>query len=327
MAIDSYDSPEGLLQAQFISKALTWAGAGTSVLLVVGLTIWGYKLAVRDVSGIPVVRALEGPMRIAPEDPGGTETAHKGLAVNRIAAEGEAAPPADRLVLAPRPVSLQPDDLPRAELSPVPEEATRAATVIEETPRPPEKPIEAPVQVSAAIALVDELAGKPDLPEQLETAVAEPEVEAEAEDAIEDLVQVALIPDDVPGVTRSLRPVPRPDTDLAALAALTAVATKAAADAGSVPADVETASVAPGTNLVQLGAFDSPEIARAEWQRLTAKFDGLMDGKQRLVQSAVSGGRTFYRLRAVGFASISDARQFCAALTAENAGCIPVVAR
>jgi len=45
------------------------------------------------------------------------------------------------------------------------------------------------------------------------------------------------------------------------------------------------------------------------------------------VQSAVSGGRTFYSLRAAGFADISDARRFCAALSAEKADCIPVVAR
>ncbi len=35
---------------------------------------------------------------------------HQGLAVNDIAAEGEAAPPPDRLMLAPRPVELADED-------------------------------------------------------------------------------------------------------------------------------------------------------------------------------------------------------------------------
>ena len=82
------------------------AGAATSVALVLGLAVWGYKLAVRDVSGIPVVLALQGPMRVAPATPGGTVADNQGLAVNAIAAEGNAAAPADRLVLAPQAVEL-----------------------------------------------------------------------------------------------------------------------------------------------------------------------------------------------------------------------------
>ena len=90
---------------------------------------------------------------------------------------------------------------------------------------------------------------------------------------------------------------------------------------------VDPAAVPVGTAMVQLGAFDSAEVARAEWQRLSGRFDSFMAGKSRVVQSAVQGGRTFYRLRAIGFDDLSDARRFCAALTAENADCIPAVAR
>ena len=42
------------------------AGAAVSLALIVGIGIWGYKLIMRDVSGVPVVRAAEGPMRIQP---------------------------------------------------------------------------------------------------------------------------------------------------------------------------------------------------------------------------------------------------------------------
>jgi hypothetical protein len=77
------------------------AGAVVSLALVVGIGVWGYKLLVRDVSGIPVVRAVAGDMRVRPNDPGGELAQHQGLSVNVIAAQGTAGRPADELHLAP----------------------------------------------------------------------------------------------------------------------------------------------------------------------------------------------------------------------------------
>jgi hypothetical protein len=56
-------------------------------------------------------------------------------------------------------------------------------------------------------------------------------------------------------------------------------------------------------------------------------FSVFLVGLSRVVQKATSGGRVFYRLRAMGFADLSDARRFCSALVAEGADCIPVVTR
>ena len=78
---------------------------------------------------------------------------------------------------------------------------------------------------------------------------------------------------------------------------------------------------------MQLGAFESAEIARSEWGRLSGLFSDYMGDKQRIVQQAQSGGRTFYRLRAHGFDDLSDARRFCSVLVAEGSDCIPVVTR
>jgi hypothetical protein len=268
---------------------INWAGALTSVSLVLGLAFWGYQLTMRDVTGVPVVRALEGPMRVAPENPGGLPAEHQGLAVNAVAAAGEAEAPAERLVLAPRPVALTDEDLPAAA---EPRLAPAEAAVVEAQEAPEEAEID---PIHAALVMAVEGA-------DAEDAAPEPE----------------LLPAAVPGVTRSPRPLARP-ADMPA--------TRPAATV--TPAEIEIAAteVAPGTNLVQLGAYDTAEVARAEWQRLSGRFSTLLEGKQRLVQAAQSGGRTFYRLRAVGFADISDARRFCAALTAEKAGCIPVVSR
>ena len=96
----------------------------------------------------------------------------------------------------------------------------------------------------------------------------------------------------------------------------------------SAPAtEIDPAAIAPGTLLVQLGAYDNQDEARSEWSRLIGRFSDLMGGKALVVQPAQSGGKTFYRLRAHGFASDDDTRRFCTAMLAENATCIPVVQR
>jgi hypothetical protein len=109
-----------------------------------------------------------------------------------------------------------------------------------------------------------------------------------------------------------------------------AVVTQAAFDTSASATEVKELSadsLPTGTRLVQLGAFDTPEIARSQWDKLNGRFGAYLQGKSRIVQEASSGGRTFYRLRAHGFQDIADARRFCSALVAENADCIPVVTR
>ena len=94
-----------------ISNLMNYAGAALSLGLMIGVGVWGYQLIMRDVSGIPVVRAMEGDMRVLPDNPGGTVAMHTGLAVNEVAAMGEAGGLEDRLVLAPRTSGLAQEDL------------------------------------------------------------------------------------------------------------------------------------------------------------------------------------------------------------------------
>ena len=82
-----------------------------------------------------------------------------------------------------------------------------------------------------------------------------------------------------------------------------------------------------GTRLVQFGACDTEDEARAEWARLEGLFGEVMAGKGIVLQPAESGGRTFYRLRAHGFEDEDDARRFCSAFAAQGTICIPVPQR
>lgn len=317
------------------------AGAVFSLGLVIGLGIWGYKLAVRDVSGIPVVRALEGPLRVAPENPGGDVANHQGLSVNAVAAAGTALPLPDKLILAPKEVTLTADDQAgTAALQPLPEMdpamADQAAPEITALAEPRLTPVEiAPVIAS----------GETPDPAMDATglAIRQP-LPATQEDAVAAALAAALADGDGPDATvttelaaadpvKSIRPKLRPTnrsapavaTETAAVESV-AAATETAAEApvAAAVAEMDPATIPAGTRLVQLGAFDDEASARAAWAQLLSDFPDILPGKAMVVQSAQSGGRTFYRLRAHGFANEDTARQFCASMLAANASCIPV---
>ncbi|MEP3439986.1 MAG: SPOR domain-containing protein [Sulfitobacter sp.] len=294
-----------------LSKATNIAGAAISLALVVGVGVWGYKLLVRDVSGIPVVRAAAGEMRVRPEEPGGQLAQHQGLSVNNVAEVGAAEAHADQLKLAPKPIELAEEDEPIL----IPQDV--AATP--GTPAPsPEQVHEAAMVQDVAKAFED--GSVEDLVAQLTNGVAPLEpLEGETVPVKASISGAEL---GGAGIRVSLRPTLRPSR----AARPTQVAATAPA-ASSSPKEIPASSLPVGTRLVQLGAFDSPEIARAQWGQLSARFAPFMDGKDRVVMEAKSGGRTFYRLRAHGFDDIGEARRFCSALLAESVDCIPVVTR
>ena len=303
-----------MVSANSLNNLTNMVAAGLSVALIVGVGVWGYKLMVRDVTGLPVVKAISGEMRVLPDNPGGELALNQGLAVNEVAAAGTAAAPTDTLVLAPKPVALAVEDTPVS------------AQVVAPVQQP------APLDLSAPIADLDGLVSS-------QTATDTPEA-GSVEDLIRQLTQGADPINNVSGakvvsavtnvtyettiqaagLRRSLRPLLRPDS-------APAVVIPVSAPAKATVTDVDPTSVPAGTRLVQLGAFDSAEVARSQWDKIEGRFGDFLQGKSRIVQKANSGGRTFYRLRAMGFSDLSDARRFCSALLAENADCIPVVTR
>jgi hypothetical protein len=326
-------------------------GGGVLSLALVGLIgVWGYKVVLREVLGVPVVAAEAGPMRVEPENPGGVITADAGLSVNAVAADGTAAPPSDVLTLAPPTAGLAPEDMEVAqtdaeagEVQPqaAPVEAARAAIaeaqdLVEATP----------AVVTQAVA-TQAVAAAPAPPETTLTATLLPaegamtpeEVLAFADSVatgIRPPVAVAAVPvpaaapatrlaADVPGVAVAVRPPARPAAAVGEVEAVTLTSAEVLAPAPEAEEVALTASIPAGTHLVQLGAFDSAAVAASEWERLQGPFGEFLDGKQRVIQEAESGGRTFFRLRAMGFEDLAAARRLCAALVAEDAGCIPVV--
>lgn len=341
------EEPSRLVEAARNFGWVNWAGALTSLGLTAGMAVWAVNMTFRDVSGVPVIAALEGPMRIEPANPGGQVAPFQGMALSDITSGGPAAPAPDQIVLAPPPVEL--DAAPLGER--VTTAADRAAATTTPVVAAPEtSPTVAELATSlvpeAAVAFESEVAeleatplgeldGAVELISASTTTNALVETPtAEAEDPV-----VAAVAATVPAVVRTERPRLRP---LRQVAAITTVASDAsdAAPVQSAAAPVQLASadattvrevapsdVAPGTRVVQLGAFDSEALARGEWDRLYGRFGDFMEGKSRMIQKARSGGRDFWRLRVVGFADASDARRFCSTLLARDAACIPVTMR
>lgn len=308
-----------------------------SVGLVVGGGVWGYRLAVRDVSGVPVIHAPKVPMRLAPDNPGGSVADHQGMAINAIAAVGETGTLPDEIVLAPGPAQLSPEDT--AGLAPLPA-AVAAVTLAPTAPGP--MPLEAAALAPVEVAQDPAMAGMPaidpaalqipmpldDTDDAVAMALAEalsldvepldgPTVAPESAEAEAEAADVA---DD--GIARSIRPHARPES----LRANGDMPAEAATMEPTTP-EIDPATLARGTRLVQLGAFDSADLARGEWAKVLSRFGDLMTGKSLVIEAAESGGRTFYRLRAHGFAGEDDVRRFCAALVAEDAACIPATVR
>lgn len=345
-------APQGAGKSRKISKMVNTAGAVMSVALMAGIGVWGYRLLVRDVTGVPVVRALDGPMRIQPQDPGGAQTAHQGLSVNRVQASGIAAPTAERLVLAPTGAGVTEADqaglrrpTPRSELGAEMTSAAEAAEVTvgqnAEITAPALLQEDAPAADLPSVVSdgdgVQVAAIQPTAPKQSATDAAVAEAMAMADQiaaSTEPLSQVAPVTATAPlrisasiaGVSRSPRPHRRP-ASLNTTPATAPVEVVAAQVVSAPAAEVDADTIQPGTRLAQLGAYDSTEIAQKEWDRLYGQFTEYMEGKSRVIQKAQSGGRTFYRLRAMGFDDLSDARRFCSALLAEKAACIPVKVR
>ena len=268
----------------------TWSGAALSGALLVGLTVWAVDLTLRDVREVPVIAATEGPMRVAPESPGGAEARHQGLALSEIASGGTTTPAPDTVTLAPPPDAMD-----------APSMAER----------------------DAALAVATALTGMTEKAEpeaQVIPAVAQADVEGEAgggrtgtmSDAVEAALMAAVASES--GVAASRRPMRRP-------ANLHRAAARAA------PAPAAPAVLPEGAKLVQLATMDSRAQAEAEWARLARRHPDFLADRAPVIQEARAGERTFWRLRASGFADGDAARRLCTALTATGTACIPVTHR
>ena len=277
-----------------------WIGAVLSLSLLAGAIGWSYKLVVRDINQIPIVRAQLGPLRVAPDNPGGLTAANQGLSVTQLAVNEK---------------PLLSDEINLAPAAEILNEETSASLLrevdklnqIDETYEIKEINAENTISLDGSSgAMKGETASKT---ESLLAQVAFSQKKVEIENAVS--LALSITSEFDPSLT-SLRPKTRP---------------RSVQQNRELIVSKEPMSKLPiGSAIVQLGAFDSKSLAESEWRRFEKLLGSILAPKQMIIQKAESGGKIFYRLRASGFNDISDARQFCTAIS-DKVACIPVVTR
>lgn len=291
------DQSPGKGTAGAVALVLRWFGALVSVGLLVGIVYWSVQLGQRDAQEIPVIRAMEGAAREAPDNPGGTQADHQGLAVNEVLAGTATTDVNSDTTLAPVAQPLEVEDEPIETL-----EVTPAVPAPIETPPEPIV-VMAPEHVDASTRLTE--INAPPLVHRAEDGMTLPlrrpdnlETGNGVSDEIESLLQEVL-PEE--GGTSVFVPEPIRPAPLY----------------GNPRLD-------PGSALVQLGAFNSVANADAAWEIYQTKYNDLLGGLARVIAPIEAGGRVLYQLQAAGFDGIDQTRAVCDAIKSRGSDCISV---
>ena len=281
-----------------------WTGAALSVFLMVGAIGWSYQLIIRDINEIPIVRAQLGPLRVAPEDPGGLTAANQGLSVTQLAVN-EKPLLSNEIHLAPAAQILNAESLGLEVTNGVQSNTDVGILEIKEVNA------ENSINLKALSNKIEADKVSKETASLSKVAFSQKRIE------IENAVSLALSITDDPAASLTLmRPKIRPVT--------LQKDNKITGD--QIVTNEPLFELTKGSAVVQLGAFDSKNLAKSEWQRFEKLLGSILIAKKMIVQEAESGGKIFYRLRAAGFDDISDARQFCTAIS-DKVACIPVVTR
>ena len=281
-----------------------WTGAALSFFLLVGAIGWSYKLIVRDINQIPIVRAQLGPLRVAPDDPGGLTAANQGLSVTQLAVN-EKPLLSNEIHLAPAAEILNAEHLALQVTEDVKSNTDDGTFEIKEVNA------ENSINLKKLSNEIEVDTGSKKEVVLSKVAFSQKKIE------IENAVSLALsITDDPVDSLTLLRPKIRP--------MIPRLNNKTTGD--QIVNNEPISKLPIGSAVVQLGAFENKNLAKSEWQRFEKLLGSILFSKKMIVQKAESGGKIFYRLRASGFDDISDARQFCSAIS-DRVACIPVVTR
>jgi hypothetical protein len=280
-------------------RNISWLVLGVAVLGFGALAYYAYQSGSKSAADgqLVMVEAETGAIKEAPADPGGEQFPHK-----------------DKTIYDALSPYRTDDEQPVEKLLPEPEE-----------PVIPEPAVNTPV--------VDKKAETTTFVNDGAKGKAAPEVEPEAERAV--------APAPAPAV--SAAPLPREDVKEQPVATQatpapvitkneTPVVTKAATPVVAAPKPApkpepvkkaepaKPAAAASGNYKIQLGAYSSDVEARQTWSKITGKHGDVVKGSPIIVKADVNG-KTFYRLRASGFASADAAKKACASLSGRGQAC------
>jgi hypothetical protein len=257
----------------------------------------------------PILTAANGPEKVAPQQPGGTNVPYQGFKIYEQPAPADDAadetlpvdaaqpapvtpPPVAAAPVAPASVAAAPKPAPAPVASPKP--APPVAAPPAATPKPvasaPAKPVATPPKTVAALIQQSQTTPPP---------AARP---------------VAPAARPVAPAARPVAPAARPVAPAAGSAT--------AAPRTLTPALTAAAPAASGAYVLQIGAFKSQAEADAAWRAYRGKHAALLTGYSPDVRQVELGEKgTWYRLRIAGFNDREVASALCDRLKADGGGC------
>ena len=304
-------SAEGNLYKDFQNSKLSIFsifGAVISLNLILWAGYWTYNIISRDINGIPIVAAQPGPLRVAPDTPGGIEAENIELAVTKIASQ-ELPPNPKAVELAPGTEKLTPDDLTIFQ-------AIRQKKIIDR---------QAALNNQIHLGVIE-----PNLSKEIsfetvntESNTANYSITENQSELVAAALALALKPsaDNLIGNAvaqnkfKQIKPRPRPGSLLEVSVSTTETVIRPA-----------LASVETGLAVVQFGTFATETVAFEEWDRLSKNLSVILDGRPKYVERIKRNGNEIYRLRLGGFVNIDDASRFCSAVISQE-NCVPVIAK
>ncbi len=249
----------------------------------------------RGMGETPILTAANGPEKVAPQQPGGTNVPYQGFKIYEQPAPADDAADEALPVDAAQPAPVKP--------APVASAPVASAPVVPAPVAAAPKPAPAPVAA----------APKPTLSV---TAAAKPAASTPAKPA-------AAPPKTVASLIQQNQATPPPAAKPAASLPATSPATGAPrALTPAAPAPAAAAPAASGSYVLQIGAFKSQAEADAAWRAYRGKHAALLTGYSPDVRQVELGEKgTWYRLRIAGFNDREVASALCDRLKADGGGC------
>jgi hypothetical protein len=276
-----------------------------------GIIFYAYNQGMRagTESVAPILRAEAGPTKIRPDDPGGMEVPHQDkLVYDRLnPSSSQDGGEVERLLPPPETPMERPraePDLPAEEpMMPMAEEGegelAGARAPAMEQPAPAPVPQQRPIQQQPAYqSTTPAQAPTEPVQQRVPTTSPPPSVASSKPQQL------------VPPPAQTVAPKPAPQV--------------AAPPKPMTPAPVPAPAATSGTVRLQVAAVDSEGKAATEWSRLQKKFPAELGGlSMRTVRVDLGAKGIFYRIQG-GPVDEARARQICAALSAQGAGCVLV---
>lgn len=310
---------------------------GLLVLAGFGAVVWmaynqGLKQGVRN--EVPTLVAEDGPIKVQPDNPGGTTTAHTDKLVYE-GVNGTGTPKAEQLL----PPTEQPRTLPPATTTPP--VSTTTTTGLGTPARPTattdtSTPATTTTQPSATTAVPPPLTGDQIASAQPPSRPATTTTTPPATTTPDETTSAATLP---PVTSTQAPPTSATSTPKPPAAATTttttppvatttqpkppaAVATISPIDAATVPAATARPPSA-GAFVVQVGSYPNDGAAAGAWQTIKGKNVALLSNYKPDVKPADLGGKgTWYRLRIGPFDTREAASELCGKLKAGGQDCI-----